>query len=113
MSSGPTPNECSRNRSSRGRLPIPAGGPRSRIRTRHGYDRCWRASEWVHDEPVAVIDLLPRRTLAAGAIIRWHLVGRWLGEIASGHTGTRWLDVGCGGGEYVFRIARRFPRASL
>jgi SAM-dependent methyltransferase len=60
-----------------------------------------------------VIDLLPRRTLAAGAIIRWHLVGRWLSEIASGRAGTRWLDVGCGGGEYVFRIARRFPRASL
>ena len=60
-----------------------------------------------------MIELLPRRTLAAGAIIRWHLVGRWLGEIASGHTDTRWLDVGCGGGEYVFRIARRFPRASL
>jgi SAM-dependent methyltransferase len=57
-------------------------------------------------------DLLPRATLGAGAILRWHLVGHWLDALGGGGI-ARALDAGCGRGEYVVRIARRFPGASL
>ena len=51
--------------------------------------------------------LLPRATLGAGAIMRWHLVDPWL--CAFGRDPARLLDAGCGRGEYVARLARRFP----
>ena len=51
--------------------------------------------------------LLPRATLGAGAIIRWHLVEPWLRALGSAPV--RLLDAGCGRGEYVARLARRFP----
>lgn len=60
-----------------------------------------------------MIGLLPRATLAAGAIFRWHLVGHWLTGLAGPVGLTRVLDAGCGRGEYVVRVARRFPGAAL
>jgi 2-polyprenyl-3-methyl-5-hydroxy-6-metoxy-1,4-benzoquinol methylase len=54
-----------------------------------------------------VTPLLPRATLGAGAIIRWHLVEPWLPGLGSNPV--RLLDAGCGRGEYVARLARRFP----
>jgi SAM-dependent methyltransferase len=57
--------------------------------------------------------LLPRATLGAGAILRWHLVGHWLAALAGAGGLARVLDAGCGRGEYVVRIARRFPGARL
>ena len=51
--------------------------------------------------------LLPRATLGAGAIMRWHLVDSWLQAL--GNDPARLLDAGCGRGEYVARLARRFP----
>lgn len=57
--------------------------------------------------------VLPRATLAAGAILRWHLVGHWLPALVSPGGPVRVLDAGCGRGEYVLRLARRFPAASL
>jgi SAM-dependent methyltransferase len=60
-----------------------------------------------------VSGLLPRATLGAGAIVRWHLVRHWLGGLAGPLAPTRVLDAGCGRGEYVVRIAREFPDAAL
>ena len=60
-----------------------------------------------------MIGLLPGATLGAGAIFRWHLVGHWLTGLAGPGTLTRVLDAGCGRGEYVVRVARRFPGAAL
>jgi SAM-dependent methyltransferase len=60
-----------------------------------------------------VSGLLPRATLGAGAIVRWHLVGHWLTDLAGPPAPTRVLDAGCGRGEYVVRIARAFPGAAL
>jgi SAM-dependent methyltransferase len=57
--------------------------------------------------------LLPRATLGAGAILRWHLVGHWLPALAGADGIAHVLDAGCGRGEYVVRAARRFPGASL
>jgi SAM-dependent methyltransferase len=57
--------------------------------------------------------LLPRRTLAAGAIVRWHLVGHWLTALAGASAPRRVLDAGCGRGEYAVRVARAFPGAAL
>jgi len=54
-----------------------------------------------------VTSLLPRATLGAGAIMRWHLVDSWLQALGS--EPARLLDAGCGRGEYVARLARRFP----
>jgi SAM-dependent methyltransferase len=56
--------------------------------------------------------LLPRATLGAGAILRWHLVGHWLKSLGP-MTPRRVLDAGCGRGEYVVRIAREFPGTAL
>ncbi len=55
--------------------------------------------------------LLPRKTLSAGAIFRWHVVRRWLPFLGEHARPIRLLDVGCGKGEYVFEMARRFPDA--
>ena len=55
--------------------------------------------------------LLPRKTLSAGAILRWHVVRRWLPCLAEHTRPIRLLDVGCGQSEYVFEVARRFPDA--
>jgi SAM-dependent methyltransferase len=56
---------------------------------------------------------LPRATLGAGAIIRWHLVGHWLASLAGPVGLVRILDAGCGRGEYAVLVARRFPGAAL
>ncbi|HUK62375.1 MAG TPA: methyltransferase domain-containing protein [Dongiaceae bacterium] len=56
-----------------------------------------------------MMPLLPRATLGAGAILRWHLVDPWLPAFGRDPAGL--LDVGCGRGEYVARLARRFPSA--
>jgi 2-polyprenyl-3-methyl-5-hydroxy-6-metoxy-1,4-benzoquinol methylase len=58
--------------------------------------------------------LLPRLTLSSGAIIRWHIVKNhlvWLGD--NGKSAWRCLDVGCGRGEYVLEMARRFSSVQL
>ena len=57
--------------------------------------------------------LLPRATLAAGAIVRWHVVTGWLRALAGPVSPLRVLDAGCGRGEYVMRLAREFPSARL
>lgn len=57
--------------------------------------------------------VLPRPTLSAGYIIRWHVVRRWLPLLAERDRPTRLLDVGCGTGDYVREMARRFPGAVL
>lgn len=57
--------------------------------------------------------LLPRATLGAGAILRWHLVGQWLPALAGPREPARVLDAGCGQGEYAVRVARAFPDATL
>ena len=57
--------------------------------------------------------LLPRRTLSAGAILRWHIVRRWFPGLADPARPVRLLDVGCGRGEFVFELARVFWRASV
>lgn len=57
--------------------------------------------------------LLPRLTLCAGAILRWHIVRRWLPQLADANRPVRLLDIGCGRGEYVFEMARAFPNASV
>jgi SAM-dependent methyltransferase len=60
-----------------------------------------------------VSGLLPRATLAAGAILRWHLVTHWLRGLAGPNGPARVLDAGCGRGEYAVRIARAFPGVGL
>ncbi len=53
--------------------------------------------------------VLPRLTLSSGAIIRWHMVLQdlpWL--IEQGPVASVCLDVGCGSGEFVLEIARRY-----
>ena len=57
--------------------------------------------------------LLPRATLAAGAIVRWHVVTGWLRALAGPVSPLRVLDAGCGRGEYVLRLARECPSARL
>jgi len=57
--------------------------------------------------------LLPRPTLGAGAILRWHLVGHWLAGLAGAGGLVRVLDAGCGRGEYALRVVRRFPGVAL
>lgn len=57
--------------------------------------------------------VLPRPTLSAGYIIRWHVVRRWLPFLGDRNHPVRLLDAGCGTGDYVREMARRFPHAAL
>jgi len=56
-----------------------------------------------------MMPLVPRASLEAGTILRRHLVDPWLPAFGRDPEGL--LDVGCGRGEYVTRLARRFPSA--
>jgi 2-polyprenyl-3-methyl-5-hydroxy-6-metoxy-1,4-benzoquinol methylase len=56
-----------------------------------------------------LFELLPRLTLCAGAILRWHLVGREIRNALLEAGPTRLLDVGCGRGEFTISAARNCP----
>jgi len=57
-----------------------------------------------------IFGLLPRFTFSPGPILRWRLVLKSADWLVNSGGGSHFLDIGCGRGEYVVEIARRYPR---